>query len=160
MIERDHRIAGLALAAFVSLLAACGGSESDLAASTDAARGGGAKIPASPASLAITPGTVSLGQTVTISLYPGSYAGDRLFVNWTCYQNGAAVSHDGTYEFHDAVTYQIPGYTFLGDHYDWQFTFEPLQNYTGGAANCDVIASYVNRKSQWIQIAAASFAAQ
>lgn len=159
MIKRDSRTTGLALAALVTLLAACGGSESDLAASADAARGG-AKLPAVPASLAVTPGTVSLGQTVTISLYPGSYANDRLFVNWTCYQNGAAVSHDGTYEFHDAVAYQIPGYTFLGDHYDWQFTFVPLQNYTGGAASCDVIASYVNRKSQWIQIASASFAAQ
>lgn len=159
MIERDHRIAGLALAALVSLLAACGGSENDLASSADAARGGKGSV-TSPASLAITPGTVSLGQTLTISLSPGSYADSPLFINWTCYQNGAAVSHDGTYELHDAVYLGIPGYTFAGDHYDWQFTFEPLQSYTGGVANCDVIASYVNRKSQWIQIAAASFAAQ
>lgn len=147
-----------ALAALVAVGAGCGGTEEDVADATAAARGG--KAPAATGSITVTPGVVSLGQDLTISFYPGSYADGRLFLNWICYQNGAQVSHDGTYELHDAVYLGIPGYTFAGDHYDWQFTFEPLQSYTGGVANCDVIASYVNRKSQWIQIAAASFAAQ
>jgi hypothetical protein len=84
----------------------------------------------------------------------------RLFLNWVCYQNGAQVSHDGTYELHDAVALGIPGYANVGDHFDWQFTFEALQSYTSGPASCEVIGTYVNRKSQWTQIAHGSFVVQ
>ena len=147
-----------ALAALIAVGAGCGGTEEDVADATAAARGG--KIPAATGSITVTPGVVSLGQELTISLYPGTYADGRLFLNWVCYQNGAQVSHDGTYELHEAVAVGIPGYADLGDHFDWKFTFAPLQSYTGGAATCEVIGWYVNRKSQWIKIAGGSFDAQ
>lgn len=159
MLEPTRLLASSALAVVLAIASGCGGTEQELASSADAARGGKTGG-TSTASIAVSPSVVSLGQQITISFYPGANANDRLFLNWTCYQNGAQVSHDGTYELHEAVSLGIPGYTYLGDHYDWQFTFEPLQSYTGGAASCDVIGSYVNRKSQWIQIAAGSFAAQ
>jgi hypothetical protein len=162
MNERIHAFASSALAVvLLALLAACGGSADELAASADAARGGKTGgSPTVPASIAVTPALASLGQDVTISFYPASYADGRLFLNWICYQNGAQVSHDGTYELHEAVSLGIPGYADLGDHFDWRFTFEPLQSYTGGAATCEVIGWYVNRKSEWIKIAGGSFEAQ
>ncbi len=143
----------------LAVVAACGGTADELAATADPARGG-KNPPTSSASVSATPGTVSLGQEVTISFYPASYADGRLFLNWVCYQDGAQVSHDGTYELHEAVSLGLPGYADLGDHFDWRFTFEPLQSYTGGAATCEVIGWYVNRKSQWIKIATGSFDAQ
>lgn len=149
-----------ALAALLAVGAGCGGTEEDLADASAAARGGKTTTPTSPASISVTPGVVSLGQDLTISFYPGSYADGRLFLNWICYQNGAQVSHDGTYELHEAVSLGIPGYSDLGDHFDWRFTFEPLQSYTGGAATCEVIGWFVNRKQQWIKVAGGSFAAQ
>lgn len=157
MKQRRRTLAVLAATTLLAL-AGCGGSEDDLATASDAARGG--KLPAASASITVTPSVTSIGQDLTISLYPGSYADQRLFLNWICYQNGAQVSHDGTYELHEAVSFGIPGYAFLGDHYDWTFTFSSLQSYTGGAASCEVIGWYVNRKSQWIKIAGGTFQAQ
>lgn len=140
----------LAIVALSTFLAACGGSESDdLAADASAARGGkkggtggGTTTPPPPTSGAYVtaPDSTYNGYT-TVSLYPAEWMNQQLWLQVRCYQNGALVyDASNTYELHYAVQYSLPGYSFVGDHFEKVFGPFRTSIYTGGAASCNVTA--------------------
>jgi len=86
----------------------------------------------------------------------------KLFVKWQCYENGAMLAHDGSFEFHGAVSQAVPGYALVGDHFEWTFVLADALNYSlaAGPATCNLQGWYENKRLQWFQIASATFDVQ
>ncbi len=145
--------------ALASMLAACGGTEEELAAEEAEARrvktgdtsASGASVSASDA---------SYGGWTLVKLYPGSLASQQLFLGLECFQGGALVLNTSSYELHYAIQNGVRNYAFLGDHYE--VYFGPLSSgaYTGGAASCKVYGKTVDGKGRVAVFATGSFSLQ
>ncbi len=129
-------VLGLGFPMLVVATIGCGGTGADDAASAQAANGG--SISATPA--------VYNGYT-TITLYPGRFADEPMTVEFKCYQGAVLVLANGSYELHYAIENGVPGYSLLGDHYE--IVQGPLrsQSYTGGAAECDLVARHYSKRA-------------
>ncbi len=151
---------GLGVAA---MLAACGGTETDdlvdpdgsaEAAARGGKNGGGTPAPSGGASISAT-NAVYGGYTV-VSFYPGSYAGNQLYVGYKCTQNGATVLAASSWELHYAVSAGYVSYALLGDHYNVVFNSLRSQVYTGGSASC-VVEGYVGGSKGLKSVASSTF---
>ncbi len=163
MIAHRAAMSGLVAALVLISAAGCGGTETDPGAGDAASttlKGGGATT--TPASLTISPDPVDRNAPMTISLYPGSFMTQSLYVKFVCYQDGYMDDVDGSYELHAASTQAFPGYTFDGDHFSWSFVLSAGMNYAlqAGPANCNVTGWAVNKRQQWSQIATGTFSVQ
>lgn len=156
--------------ALSTLLAACGGTESDpnLAEETSEARGGkkggntgGGDTTTPPPST--TDAYVTAADSVyngytTVKLYPGSWVNQQLWLAVKCSQNGTVVyDASNSFELHYGVQNGLTGYAFMGDHFEKVYGPFRSSLYTGGAASCAVTATGRNSSGAYVIIATGSF---
>ena len=160
-MKKVHRVTVSAFLAALITTTGCGGGsslEEDSAAARTAASKGGHDAPIG-VSMAVTPDPTTLNGTVTISLWPGSLAGQQLFINWVCNQNGAGVADGRSYELSYAVGNEA-GYSWVTDHYEWQFVIPATALFTSGPASCWAKGLTYSRRSGYTAAAQANFSVQ
>ncbi len=165
MHKIHHALISSLLAALIATAAGCGGSSDGLDSASATAKngtasnkGGGHGTPTG-VSMSVAPNPTVLNGLLTISFWPGSLLGQQLFINWMCTQNGADVADGRSWELSYAVGNES-GYSWVNDHYEWQFTIPATSVFTSGPATCWSKGLTYDFKSGYTVVAEADFAVQ
>ncbi len=109
--------------------------------------------------MTVAPNPTTLNGSVTIGLWPGSLLRQQLFINWVCTQNGATVADGRSWELGYAVGNE-EGYSWVTDHYEWQFVIPATAVFTSGPASCWAKALTYSAKRGYTAVAQANFDVQ
>lgn len=153
-MQAVHRAITSGLLAALLIAAGCGGSSLDGQSTLDARNRGPSGV-----SMTVAPDPTTLNGTVTIGLWPGSLLGQQLFINWMCTQNGVDVADGRSWELGYAVGNES-GYSWVTDHYEWQFVIPATGVFTSGPASCWAKGLTYSPKRGYTAVAQANFNVQ
>ncbi len=162
-MKTTHRALLSGLLAALVATAGCGGSSLDeqaaAAAAAKSSPSKGGKNSPTGVSMTVAPDPTVLNGTVTVSLWPGSLFGQQLFINWMCTQNGVDVADGRSWELSYAVGNES-GYSWVNDHYEWQFVIPTTAVFTSGPASCWAKGLSYSTKFGYTVVAQANFSVQ